>query len=417
MLSNVGLVGRVGQGRFMGTLFPWVTNPSLQAALNEAARTGLVLGMGAPSGEENWLRGVRQGPLATGVTGATYARSGTRAGLDPANSFGPNVVRREAGRGVRVFGSGTNEARATEDFTVSPWAVSGTTLTPNAIVAPNGTLTADRVQASAGVPRVNLVQQFPAISGGTASKTITVSCWLRSVSGTTVVALKNSHGGVLDNFSDITLTTTWTRYSFVVTNGAGAGTGQQVFGITNNAIGDAFDCYAWGFQAEQSAFATDYIPNASTVASASAGADDLQLADTVLPSTSGPLLYLADLPNQSYQAGTSQRILNGSFSVLINDQTFVSAVNGVGGSASIAGLPTSGARRIAMLYTPGAATRLSVNGSAVNVGTDVGEVYLAAATQIGNRAALDRALSASLGLLAIYRATPSDAQLQAMSAL
>jgi hypothetical protein len=315
-------------------------------------------------------------------------------------------------------------------------------VTANTIVAPNGLTVADTVREDTSTGLHSLAQfssiVFPDNVGYTVSVYVknlsgTRFFWMESRSKTptfpqvyfnlqtgTVAATANGATGTITALANGWYRCTLSANSLTGTFDAGLNAGLAVTAdfLGRTYTGDNTSSVAlWGAQLEQSAFATDYIPNASTTVSASAGADDLQLADTVLPSTSGPLLYLADLPNQVYQNGISQRVLNGGFTVIINDQTGVSSVNGVGGSAAITGLSSSGARRIAMLYTPGAATRLSVNGSAVAVGTDVGTGYFASTTYIGNRSAFDRPFNGSLGIVAIYRASPSDAQLQAMSAL
>jgi len=82
------------------------------------------------------------------------------------------------------------------------------------------------------------VSQTKAVSGGTGSKTIVVSALVWVDSGTEEFRLKNTHSGVVDNFSaDLTATTTQQRFMFAVTNSAAAGNGFQDVGITNSAAG------------------------------------------------------------------------------------------------------------------------------------------------------------------------------------
>ena len=588
--------------------WPWINNTALQLALSEAAATGLVLGMGAPGVEENWLRGVRQGPLATGVTGATYARSGTRAGLDPANLFfdnliraseafnnavwgksasgvasipvvtadagiapdgtttadrivialnggtttgdfsslpqtvtvssgvaytftiylksntassyamlilgvtgtqfpitvtptwqrfqvvqtsattsvspqlrlrggqtptnsdsvdilawgaqlvqgnvpGPYIpnpsttlsasqVRREAGRGVRVFGAGTNLIYASEAFDNAVWTKVDATVTANAGVAPNGTMTADKlVESTSSSPHSIRSTSF---GSGTITNGVNYaySVYLKAAERSwAVLELEGSFGGGFAwfNLANGTIGTQTGLVSasiFSVGNGwyrctiidLSTGTG----GVTTrcnlftaplndiiNYLGDGTSgILVWGAQLEQSSFATDYIPNASTTVSASAGADNLQIAASSLPA-SGPIVFIADIPAQAI-VGTIPRVFewNGLITLQNNSTSSIySTSDGSANGPAQSGLTVNGARRIAMLYTPGAATRLSVNGSAVAVGTDVGVAVPTAVNYIGNRAALDRPLNGSIGIFAAYPGNPSDAQLQAMSAL
>ena len=357
MLGGVGLVGRVGQGRFMGTLFPWVTNPSLQAALNEAARTGLVLGMGAPSGEENWLRGVRQGPLATGVTGATYARSGTRAGLDPANSFGPNVVRREAGRGVRVFGAGTNEMRSS--------------------AAPS-----------------------------TQSVTVSATAHTLSFFGTGSVTLSGVATGTLNG------TGANNRVSLTFTPTAGSLT-LTVSGSVTLA------------QLEQSAFATDYIPNASTVASASAGADDLVVgtgADVTLGSDHAFIIE-GTVPN--LVSGTFPNLLgwnasSASIGINVDGGTARVGINAGAASINLQGGPTltAGQTVRALFRVSGGNTgRLFVNGVAAFANTAFTPSTGLASFFMGQTPSKTNLLGSGLGITAVLLRAPSDAECLAITAL
>jgi hypothetical protein len=227
-----------------------------------------------------------------------------------------------------------------------------------------------------------------------AGSTNTVSVTL---SGTGTVALRNRDGSGAFGVSglNVTLTSTPTRYSVTRTS-VDAGTILQIDNISGLAITDLQIRYA---QIEAGSFATDYIPNASTTVSASAGADDLQIAASSLPA-SGPIVFIADLPAQTYVATAAPRVFDWTNPIMQNSTTSVNASAGAGTVAEVTGLATTGARRAVMLYTPGAATRLSVNGSAVAVGTDVGGSIPVAAAYIGNRAALDRPLVGSLGIFA-----------------
>jgi hypothetical protein len=130
-------------------------------------------------------------------------------------------------------------------------------------------------------------------------------------------------------------------------------------------------------------------------------------------------VFIAEAPAQAFQ-GTFPRFFDwntGAFEAWAPSSTEVSARSNLSGNALVTGLASGGARRIAVLYIPGAATRLSVNGSAVVVGGDTGIAVPTAPIFIANRAGLDRALNGSLGIFAAYPGNPSDAQLQAMSAL
>ena len=225
-------------------------------ALNEAAATGLALDFQTP---QYWLRGARQGNFASGVSGATYTRTGSRAGLDAAVVYAANVPRVAPSSGLRVFGSGTNLVFASEDLTQASWVKqAGTTVTANQAIAPNGSLTADLVQSNG---TNGVLANSAAVSTTIANSK---SIWLRGVSGGESVSLRDGQltlGTVTCN-----LTTSWQRFSLSEVQ-TGEFAQIWVAGIPAGGI------YIWGGQLENNPFASDYIPNPNTGASSSAGAD------------------------------------------------------------------------------------------------------------------------------------------------
>jgi hypothetical protein len=75
-------------------------------------------------------------------------------------------------------------------------------------------------------------------SGGTASKTFTTAALVSCPSGTVQFRLKNTHGGVVDNFSsNLTATTSPQLFTFQVTNAGLAGNGFQFLGVVNSTAG------------------------------------------------------------------------------------------------------------------------------------------------------------------------------------
>jgi hypothetical protein len=157
----------------------------------------------------------------------------------------------------------TNFVKYSQDFTQSDWTQSGATITANAIVSPDGTQNATRVQFSAGSRYV-----YQTIGGsGIAAGSVTISCWIK---GASVQKIGFSDGNA--NPNEITLTTDWQRYTFTFPYSSG-GIGVQFdnyFGVTPSA--QTKDFYIWGAQSEQSSYPTSYIP--TTSASATRVIDD-----------------------------------------------------------------------------------------------------------------------------------------------
>ena len=133
---------------------------------------------------------------------------------------------------------------SSENLAAAPWSINGTsTRTAEFSTAPNGTLTATRIQL--GTLASDEVRQVFSTTAG-AGVGYTAAIWLKSNTGTDQqVRLKNTHINVIDNFQTVTVTPDWKRFALSVTNGSSAGTGQ-LFGITNAAGGGAKDVLAWG---------------------------------------------------------------------------------------------------------------------------------------------------------------------------
>ena len=133
---------------------------------------------------------------------------------------------------------------STESLADSPWTINGTCTRTGAFsTAPNGTLTATRIQL--GTLATDEVRQTFSTTAGS-GVSYNAAIWLKSNTGADQqVRLKNTHINVIDNFQSVTVTADWQRFILSVTNGASAGTGQ-LLGITNSAGGGAKDILAWG---------------------------------------------------------------------------------------------------------------------------------------------------------------------------
>lgn len=122
----------------------------------------------------------------------------------------------------------------TEQFDNAAWQKNdGSSVTANAVVAPDGTTTADQIDLSAS--ELSRVQQ-PLSGQPTASYTFTV--WLRVASGS--VSVRFSSSADLDV---ITVTDTWQRFTSTKTITTPT---QPNLTIRNEAGGGAKTLYAWG---------------------------------------------------------------------------------------------------------------------------------------------------------------------------
>jgi len=148
----------------------------------------------------------------------------------------------------------TNLVLRSEEFDQSPWfAPVGITVTPNAEIAPNGTLTADRVQWDIG--NKGLSQSFTGLIG----VSYALSVWVKGAAGETI-----RFGGNNIAANNYTLTGQWQRLEIT---GISSSTSLNIT-INTFAGVTARDLYVWGAQLEQSSTVGEYVKTTSTINSA-----------------------------------------------------------------------------------------------------------------------------------------------------
>jgi hypothetical protein len=145
----------------------------------------------------------------------------------------------------------TNLALWSEDFTQTAWTKTNSgTITANTTISPDGTQTADTLNAGA-----NSAQAQQALTG-TSGAVYTVSIWVKRITGTGNVLLR----AVENADTLIAVTSDWQRFSATVTS-----TSTTIrIGVKLATSGDAVAI--WGGQLEQGAYATTYIPTTSAAA-------------------------------------------------------------------------------------------------------------------------------------------------------
>jgi hypothetical protein len=149
--------------------------------------------------------------------------------------------------GRSVWESRTNRCLYSEEFDNAAWVKTNVTVAANQTIAPDGTLTADQLTASAANGTV--IQDL----GVVASAAKTGSLYLKRYTGTGNIEITLNGGS---SWTAVTLTNTWTRFNLTAT------LADEDFGIRIVTSGDSI--FAWGGMVETGAFQTPYIP---TVAS------------------------------------------------------------------------------------------------------------------------------------------------------
>ena len=130
-----------------------------------------------------------------------------------------------------------------EQFDNAAWALTtGTSVTPNSMIAPDGSLSADTITYD-GSGTTAGYRIYNGIGTGVAEMPYTASIYLKANSPVTVILSGNvSAGGPVT----CNLTTSWQRFN---TSGVGNGIGSlQVLIYSNTANNTPFTIYAWGAQ-------------------------------------------------------------------------------------------------------------------------------------------------------------------------
>ena len=180
----------------------------------------------------------------------------------------------DANGALKLEPQSTNLITYSEDFSNSSWTkLNGATVTADTIISPDGTLNADSFTftTSPSDKLQKVVTVAPSVK-------YTVSCYIKSDSNITI-----KMGGATAA-SPINVTTEWVRHTITQTNSATTTAYPQ---ITSN--GTAGTVYIYGFQLEQSSYATSYIPTQGAISTRVADSANGAGNSTVINSTEGVL--------------------------------------------------------------------------------------------------------------------------------
>lgn len=201
-----------------------------------------------------------------GVT--NYA--GTVSAKDIQVELGSSATSFAVGRQPLLENSATNLLLHSSAFNeTSVWGVAGTvTVTANNTTAPDGTLTADRIDIALGGGADRIDQVVPDVIPA-AGDTYTYSVWLKGT-GNVGITVNTTSGLGGSNEVYLDLTDSWVRYTATHTFTSGVTGALRVHGIIMRNPGVA-TVYAWGAQLEAGAVATSHNP--TTTAKVTRAAD------------------------------------------------------------------------------------------------------------------------------------------------
>lgn len=313
--------------------------------------------------------------------------------------------------GTLIEEARTNLLTYSEQFDNAAWLKFGTiTVTPDSALAPNGTMTADRIALNAGG-----IYQIANMAAGTR---FSGSIWLYADTPQTVTFLANDSGSATPVSITAAVTTVPQRFSVAKTTAAGSTWGSVQISGTGTV-------YAWGAQLEAGAFPTSYIP--TTGAAATRAADSL-----IVPVTSEwfnaaegafyvegrlPALGGAGFPGLfALDDGSGQNYLQALITDATSDTLAVQA-RSAGSGAPVLGGPTyvAGALiRLALTYGDGMVAASFNGGGAVTMATalPVGLSTL----RIGGTAVGNNSLNGTMRRIAYVPRRLDNTTLQRMTA-
>ena len=146
--------------------------------------------------------------------------------------------------------SRTNYCFYSQDFT--SWASDNVIVTSNLALAPNGTMTADRIVFDAGV---NAYVISNTVSGLTPGDSFKTSGWFRASANTTIRLVD----AFIGTGSTLNITTSWQQFSTVLVANGGGQIAFQVDNYTGGLGQVARDIIAWQGQMEDGVYITPTI--------------------------------------------------------------------------------------------------------------------------------------------------------------
>ena len=306
----------------------------------------------------------------------------------------------------------TNLLLRSEEFDVSPWSnfVQGAGTAPiiaaNYTIAPDGTLTADRVQCdivSLGSPnRSARAQSYSVVNG----QVYTCTVYVKSNTGTNQnFSVQNSALIVSAGFSTQGIATNeWTRF---VIQGTAIITGTSAIriGLIDSLLSTTNDISIWGAQLEAGANATSYIPTVASTVTRNADVISKTGISDLIGQTEGTLFAEVDINKINETSRVFLNISSGFPNFIsinfLNTNRFRAAFRSSSGSilnidSSVFG---TGIYKVAVTYI-GTELKLYVNGVLEASRSDVNTNFSASLTNI----ALDNSILGGQHPDSIYKA-------------
>jgi hypothetical protein len=347
--------------------------------------------------------------------------------------------------GLLIEEARTNLSIYSEQFDDAGWTKEQLSVLVNQVIAPDGTLTADKLVENTATTSRNIRRAFTGLSSGS---TLTWSFYAKSGERTTCAAYINDNtttsNRVAVNFdlasgtaSSLTNFGTFTNGSATITpvgNGwyrctvSGVATGVttvqgRVFIGTSSYTGDGYSgIYIWGAQLEAGSFATSYIPTVASQVTRAADAASMTgtnfsswyradegsfYAEAVCPSLTDVTLFAANDATQNNQIDMRFAITTTAGRVRIGGANAPSL-------AAINSAPTVGANYKTAIAYKASDSAATGNGGSVASSSAYSTLPSINQFEIGRRAAASY-LNSTITKLAYYPKRLTNTQLQALT--
>jgi hypothetical protein len=374
--------------------------------------------------------GAQLEPVTYQTTPGTYNPTTSAAYYGPRFDYDPVTL---AAKGLLIEEQRTNLVTYSEQFDNAAWTKTGSTISANATTAPDGTLTADKLQvANTTSSQKNLGQTVGAISTTYAD---TVYAKASELSWLVINQYDGSDRRTWFNLSNGTVGTTaagttatiealsngWYRCRAV--RAMGTGSIQLVLNVADADNSAVFvgtvgqGIFLWGAQREAGAFATSYIPTVASQVTRSADvatmtgtnysswynpSEGTLVAEfTFLPRTlsgTAVIAYNGSANGRwSYFSSASARMFDGTNTAIAGSTSIPNAINKTASALSSAGMA------------------ISLNGAAPGTSAYVGTFGSQDALNIGSQSGA-ASINGHIRQIAYYNTRLPDATLQALTA-
>jgi hypothetical protein len=277
--------------------------------------------------------------------------------LDYTDSTCPSILVEPQRTNIALYSEQLNNA-AWQSNLFGNWSVA--TVTPNAAIAPDGTMTADNISLTS--PISNSLQRILVTANTTYTYTIYIKAPVsQNYNGQLVLRVTTGLSNILinENFqvyniSSLVSTNEWKRFDITFTVPA-IGVNQVEIGVTALNSGSInANVLAWGAQLEAGAYGTSYIPTTSASVTRNADVISKTGISSLIGQTEGTVFFDADVTNTTgLQIGTTDGGSDYINSIQIafgSSSTNVNVFNGGGVQFSNASAVSTGRKKIAIAY-------------------------------------------------------------------